>query len=77
MQLSILLAVLASVMISEHVPQQPVDGATERVLMTLATSLCAVLLATWGSLTISGVMRAGQAHDRACLRWLSRLAETR
>jgi Zn-dependent protease with chaperone function len=47
-----------------------------RVLMTLATSLSAVLLATWGSLTISGVIRAGQRNDQACLRWFQRLQQS-
>ncbi len=75
MQLGILLAIVASIMISENAPAEPVGGASLRLLMALGTSLSAVLLATWGSLTISRVIRAETGDHQNWLRWFTRLQQ--
>ena len=45
MQLGILLAVLATIMISEHAPAEPVGSASIRLLLTLGTNSLVVLFA--------------------------------
>lgn len=72
MQLGILLAVLASIMISENAPAEPVSEVPLRLVLIFATSLSVVLLATWGSFTLSRVIRVGTS-DRKWLHWFARL----
>ena len=75
MQLGILLAIVASIMISENAPAEPVGGVPLRLLIVLATSMSAVLLATWGSLTISRVIRTEPSDHQNWLRWFGRLQQ--
>ena len=73
MQLGILLAVIATIMISEHAPAHPVDVGPLRMFLTVAASLSVVLLATCGSLAISRAMQRDVAGRQTWLQWFARL----
>ncbi len=75
MQLSILLAVVATIMISENAPAEPVGAESVRLLLTLGASLSVVLFATWGSFTISRVVRADTSDRQYWALWFRRLQQ--
>ncbi len=75
MQLGILLAIVATIMISEHAPAQPVDAGLLRMLLTLASSLSVVLFATCGSVAISRAIRQDVQGRQTWLQWFTRLQQ--
>ncbi len=75
MQLGILLAVVATIMISEHAPAQPVDAGPLRILLTLATTLSVVLFAACGSVAIARAIRQDRQGCHTWLNWFTRLQQ--
>ena len=64
MQLGLLMALVAAIVISENVPHEPVPAVTLRLVLVLASNLAVVLLAAMGSVAIA---RAIDQDSRAPL----------
>lgn len=73
MQLGILLAIVATILASEHAPAEPVVAVSSRLIATVAGSSFAVLFAFWSSRLISRSIRADSARRGTWLLWFERL----
>lgn len=73
MQLGILLAIVATILISENAPAEPVAAAAIPVFATWVSGLSVILFATWGSVTLSRAIRADAGDRQAWFRWFGYL----
>ncbi len=75
MQLGILLAVVATIMISEHAPAQSVESGWAYILLTSVACLGVVAFATGGSWAISRAIRLDVERRQTWLQWFARFQQ--
>ncbi len=75
MQLGLLVALVAAIVISENAPHEPVDAGGLRLCLALASGLGVILLAAVGSRTVARAIDRDQDRRLTWLRKFSQLKQ--